>query len=222
MRVSRLLGSNGHHKRHHKALHFGAVCGALRAVKGSQAFPSTKLAVELLTLTAARSGEVRGMRWHEVDLDAAIWTVPGNRMKAGREHRVPLSARAVEILREARAYSDGSDAALVFPSARGAVISDATMGKLLRENGYDATIHGMRSSFRQWCAERTNFPREVAELALAPRQSRSRRSRLSAKRSIREAPRIDGTMVSLSFGRWRGCCAVSCLNDRRSIRIELH
>ena len=111
-----------------------------------------------MVLTAARSGEVRGATWDELDMDAAIWTVPGDRIKSGREHRVPLSPAALDVLREAVQYRDRSG--LVFPSARGKVMSDATIGKLLTENGVDAVPHGFRSSFRQWAAERTNIPRE--------------------------------------------------------------
>ena len=98
-------------------------------------------------------------------MDAAVWTVPAERIKSGRLHRVPLTPAALDVLREAAAYRDSSG--LVFPSARGKVMSDATIGKLLTENGVDAVPHGFRSSFRQWAAERTNIPREVCELALA-------------------------------------------------------
>ena len=98
-------------------------------------------------------------------MDGAVWTVPGSRIKSGREHRVPLTDAALDVLREARQYADGSG--LVFPSRTGKIMSDATVGKLLTENGVDAVPHGFRSSFRQWAAERTNIPREVAEFALA-------------------------------------------------------
>ena len=165
-RVTRLLGTNGHHRKHHAALPYDRVSDALRAVTASRrAWPCTKLAFEFLILTAARSGEVRGATWNEIDMDAAQWRIPGERMKAGREHRVPLSSRALEVLRAAAEYRDGSG--LVFPSVRGKMLSDMTLSKLMKELGFDATPHGMRSAFRQWAAERTNIPREVAELALA-------------------------------------------------------
>ena len=163
--LSAALPSNGHHRTHHRALPYSGVGGALAAVRASAAFPTTKLAFAFLVLTAARSGEARGATWAEVDMDAAVWTVPGERIKSGRLHRVPLTLAALDVLREAAAYRDSSG--LVFPSARGRVMSDATIGKLLTENGVDAVPHGFRSSFRGWAAERTNIPREVCELALA-------------------------------------------------------
>ena len=166
-RVTRLLGTNGHNKEHFAALPYGAVSGALATIRASHAWAGTKLGFEFLVLTAARSGEVRGATWAEIDTGAAVWTVPAGRMKAARAHRVPLSPRALDVLRDARALSDGSAGALVFPSVTGRAMSDSTMSKLLRENGIAAVPHGFRSSFRQWAAERTNIPREVAEEALA-------------------------------------------------------
>ena len=167
-RVARLLGTNGHHRRHFRALPHEAVSGALAAVDGSKAWIGTKLALRFLVLSWARSGEVRGMRWNEIDLDEALWTVPARRMKAGRGHRVALSPAALAVLREALVVSDDDDdeESLVFPAPRGGMLSDMTMTKLLGELGFDATIHGMRSSARQWAAE-AGWPREVAEAALA-------------------------------------------------------
>ena len=167
-RVTRLLGTNGHHRQHFRALPYADVSRALAAVRESRrAWPCTKLAIEFLVLTAARSGEVRGASWGEIDLDAAVWTVPAGRMKMGRPHRVPLSSRALAVLREAGEYSDGGAGSLLFPAPRGGMLSDMTMSKLVKELGFDSTVHGFRSSFRQWAAERTNLPREVAEEALA-------------------------------------------------------
>ena len=162
-RVGRLLGTNGHHRRHFRALAHADVGRALAAVDASKAWTGTKLCVRFLTLTAARSGEARGMRWCEVDGD--VWTVPAERMKAGRAHRVALSDAALAVLREARGKT-ANFADLVFPAPRGGMLSDMTATKLIQELGFDATIHGMRSSFRQWAAE-TGWPREVAEAALA-------------------------------------------------------
>ena len=125
-----------------------------------------KLAFEFLILTAARSGEVRLATWDEIDTEAATWTVPASRMKAGLEHRVPLSDRGLAILEEARALADGSG--LVFPGTRtGKPLSDMTLSKLMRALGLDGVPHGFRSSFRDWAAECTNAPREVMEAALA-------------------------------------------------------
>ena len=108
---------------------------------------------------------VRLATWDEFDLEEVVWTVPGERMKAKREHRVPLSGRALEVLNEARALSDTSG--LVFPSPMGKVLSDSPLSKLLRELDIAAVPHGFRSSFRDWAAECTNAPRAVMEAALA-------------------------------------------------------
>ncbi len=151
-------------KRHRRALHHSKVKEAIVRVRNSNAWDSTKLCFEFLTLTAARSGEVRAARWDEIDLDRRVWTVPAERMKMSREHRVPLSHRAVEIVHEAENLNDG--AGLVFPSIRGKILSDSTVSKLLRQLGVEAVPHGFRSSFRDWCAE-SGQPREIAEAALA-------------------------------------------------------
>ena len=153
-------------RRHFRAIHHTKAGGAIRAVRESQASPAVRLAFEFLVLTAARSGEVRGASWSEFDMETATWTVPGERMKGGREHRVPLSGRALEILEEARALDDRSD--LVFPApAGGKSMSDSTLSKLLRELDVDAVPHGFRSTFRDWCSESARVPREVAEACLA-------------------------------------------------------
>lgn len=121
-------------------------------------------ALEFLVLTAARSGEVRGAQWGEIDLDAGLWVVPKERMKAGREHRVPLSCAAVELLKELR-RDEGQG--LVFPSFKGGPISDMTLTKAMRDIGRAETVHGWRSTFRDWAAELTNYPGDMAEMALA-------------------------------------------------------
>ena len=157
--------NNGNGPRHHRALPYGDVAGALAAVRASGAGMSTRLAFEFLVLTAARSGEVRLATWDEIDVEARVWTVPGERMKAGREHRVPLCARALAILDEARILRDATG--LVFPGTRRGPLSDMTLSKLLRDLGIDAVPHGFRSSFRDWAGECTRFPREVCETALA-------------------------------------------------------
>ena len=122
------------------------------------------VAFEFLVLNASRSGEVRGARWAEVDRAAAVWTVSAARMKAGWEHRVPLSDQALAVLEEARQLADG--AGLVFPTATGRTPSQSEMPKLPRQIGLAAVPHGFRFSFRDWAAERTEAPREVCELAL--------------------------------------------------------
>lgn len=151
--------------KHNLALPYAEIAGALATVKASGAWASTKLAIEFTLLTAARSGEVRGAYWDEVDLDKAVWTIPPERMKMQREHRVPLSPQTLQILRHAEAQRDESG--LIFPSIRGKELSDMTLSKLVRENGMKCTVHGFRSSFRTWCQEMTNVQGEVAEAALA-------------------------------------------------------
>lgn len=155
-------------KAHFRALPYGEVGQALETIEASQAAMASKLAIRFLVLTAARSGEVRSAIWDEIDLDARMWTIPAHKMKAGAEHRVPLSDEAVEVLENAKALDDGSG--LIFPSPlrEGQPLSDMSLTQVLRKTGLAerATIHGMRSSFRDWCAEK-GVAREVAEAALA-------------------------------------------------------
>jgi integrase len=120
-------------------------------------------ALEFLILTAARSGEVRGARWSEFDIASALWVVPAERMKAGREHRVPLSKAASKLL---QSLPKGQGADLVFPGMRGP-LSDMSLSAVLRRMKVDATVHGFRSTFRDWVSEHTNHSSEVAEMALA-------------------------------------------------------
>lgn len=152
---------------HHAAMPFTDVpefIGQLRLVRGVGAF-----ALEFAILTAARSGEVREARWSEIDLVSKVWTVPASRMKAGRVHRVPLSDRAVEVLKIVAPLRRASeDDPLVFPSTRpGRPLSDMTLVAVLRRHAPGFTVHGFRSSFRDWCGDATTFQREVVEAALA-------------------------------------------------------
>ena len=164
-RVIATLGRQRDVVRHMRALPHPRVAEAVATVRVSGATTAAKLAFEFLVLTAARSGEVRLARWDEIDFDTEVWTVPAERMKANREHRVPLSCAAVQILQAARGLRNASK--LVFPSTRGKPLSDMTLSKLLKEQGVQAVPHGFRSSFRDWAAEETNHPREVVEAALA-------------------------------------------------------
>ena len=150
-------------RKHHRALPFANVTNALSTIKASDAYQATKDAIEFLTLTATRSGDVRGAMWTEIDGD--VWTIPGERMKSPRDHRVPLSIQAVEVLDRAREYQDTSG--LIFPSLRRKVLSDNTLSKLFRDLEIAGTPHGMRSAFRDWAAEKSDVPREIAEHALA-------------------------------------------------------
>lgn len=152
--------------QHHPALPYveiGAFMALLREQEGIVA-----LAMQFLILTAARTSEVVGARWREIDIDKATWTVPADRIKAGKEHRVPLSPRAVAILKKIRPGKIDRDA-YVFPGGRrGKPLSaNAMLALLKRIDRTDLTVHGFRSSFRDWCAEQTNYPRDVAEMALA-------------------------------------------------------
>ena len=162
--ISEVLPKAKNGKKHMKSLPHGEVGSCIQKVRESQAAETTKLAFEFLVLTATRSGEVRFATWKEIDLKKAVWTIPAERMKAGKEHRVPLPKQAVSVLNKASEFNDGSG--LVFPSVRGKVLSDSTLSKLLRELNIQAVPHGFRSSFRNWCAE-NNVDREIAEQALA-------------------------------------------------------
>lgn len=149
---------------HHAALPYqqiGAFMVDLRRQAGIGA-----AALEFATLTAARSGEVRGATWDEIDLDARTWEIPGSRMKAGKEHLVPLSDAAVAVIEKMQECRLG---AYVFPGAKdGKPLSDMSMTAVLRRMGRgDLTAHGFRSTFRDWAAESTAYPSEMAEMALA-------------------------------------------------------
>jgi integrase len=148
---------------HHAAMpyeHIAAFVSRLRESDGV-----TALALEYSILTAARSGEVLGARWSEIDLDKKVWTLPPHRMKAGREHRVPLSERAAAILRQLAEIRTGD---FVFPGRRkDRPLSDMAMQMTLRWMKADATVHGFRSSFRDWAGNETHFPRDLIETALA-------------------------------------------------------
>ena len=164
-RIGPVLGAQGNGVRHSRALPHREVAAAIETVRASRARPAVKLAFEFLVLTAARSGEVSGAVWTEMDRDEGVWSIPAPRTKGNREHRVPLCRRALEILEEARALSRSSP--LVFPSVRGKPFATTTLSELLRELNVAAVPHGFRSSFRDWAAEETDHPREVAEAALA-------------------------------------------------------
>ncbi|MCY3821698.1 MAG: tyrosine-type recombinase/integrase [Gammaproteobacteria bacterium] len=165
--IDAALPRNGVERRHMPALPYDEVADCVANVKASKrASASSKLALEFLVLTAARSSEVRKATWDEIDVEGAVWTLPAQRMKANREHRVPLSGRALEVLHDAAELTDGSE--LVFPGSRqGRPLSENTHAKLLRELGFDAVTHGFRSSFRDWASEQTHTPHAVMEAALA-------------------------------------------------------
>jgi integrase len=146
---------------HHKALPYREMPTFIERLRERQAVAA--MALEFTILTAARTGETIGARWQEIDFERALWVVPANRMKAYREHRVPLCERAIEILRTVKGL--GSD--YLFPSPRGGAMSNMAMNLLLRRMDVDVTVHGFRSVFRDWVAECTAFDRDAAEMALA-------------------------------------------------------
>ena len=154
--------------RHHPAVRVDDMPAFIKALRQHDGL--SPKALEFAVLTAARSGEVRGANWAEIDLEAAVWTVPPERMKAGKEHRVPLSAAAIKLL-EAMPRIEGTE--LVFPAPRGGQLSDMALTALTRrmnfrdDAGRVCVPHGFRSSFRDWVFERTDYPRDLAEAALA-------------------------------------------------------
>ena len=174
----------------------GAFMAALRAREGVSA-----RAVEFAILTACRSGEVRGARWAEFDITGKVWTIPAERMKAKREHQVPLSDAALALL---ASMPKDSDDDVVFAGTKGQPLSDMSLTALLRRmngdakpvwadaNGDGVTVHGFRSSFRMWAAETTNYPREVAEHALGAPVAGCSRTCLPAGFAVCQAGCIDG------------------------------
>ena len=163
--LNQVLPKPNRKPKHRASLPYTDVSDCLNVIKNSDAMLSTKLAIELLVLTATRSGEVRLANWSEVDLEAKTWTIPAERMKMKEEHIIPLSDLALDVLQQAKAL--GHDG-LIFPGMRsGRPMSDMTMSKLVKELGFPVDIHGFRTSFRTWVQEQTNTAHEVAERALA-------------------------------------------------------
>ena len=184
------LPKNGKRTKHHTALDHPDVAEALATITDSKAAQSVKLAIRFMALTAARTTEVRLADWSEIDTKTATWTIPADRMKAGREHRVPLSGPALDVIEKARQQSDGSGR--VFPGRGGRPIGHASIGTLFRRLEIGGTPHGLRSSFRNWCAE-NGIGREAAERALAhvvkgaAESAYNRTDLLEARRPVMEA-----------------------------------
>ena len=165
-RVVPVLGTQHDVVQHMRALPHREVPAAIERVRASNARPVVKLALEFLVLTAARWGEVRGAVWTEIDWDEGVWTISTTRMKAKRQHRVPLCGRAMEILDALRTLREGISP-LVFTHRRGKPLNDMELRLLLKKQKITAVPHGFRSSFRDWAAEETDHPQEVIEAALA-------------------------------------------------------
>lgn len=156
-----LLGAQRNTRQHIPAMPWSDVPAFFASLEDGGV---TALCLQFMILTACRSGEARMARWHELDLMNSIWVIPADRMKNGRMHRVPLSDAALLVLETVKPLTrDG----LVFPSPRAGCISDMATGMLMRRRGLQFRPHGFRSSFRDWCAEETDAPREVAEMCLA-------------------------------------------------------
>lgn len=151
--------------KHHAAMPYADLPAFLTELRSKETMG--RLALEALILTACRSGEVRGALWPEIDLEARLWTIPAERMKAGQEHVIPLSDAAVALFERMKAHRrENSD--LVFPgTSKGKALSDMTLTKCLRDMGKSVTAHGFRSTFADWINEQTSYPREVREAALA-------------------------------------------------------
>ena len=162
--VKSLLPANGHKTQHQAAMPHAEIGAALVRLRELDAYTVAKDALEFLILTAGRSAEVAGARWSEIDLDAATWTIPADRTKTGAEHVVTLSRMAVEVLERASQYI--ATTGLVFPSARGGQMQRPILSRVLAKLDKNATVHGFRSSFRDWAAE-SGVARDVAESVLA-------------------------------------------------------
>ncbi|CAL80531.1 Putative phage integrase [Bradyrhizobium sp. ORS 278] len=192
---------------HHPAMPYESVPSFIGELRQREA--TAALALELCILTTARSGEILGMRWSEIDLEKKVWIVPPERMKAGREHRVPLCSRAVAILSGLEAVKNGE---FVFQGkARGKPLSNMAMEMVLRRMKVaEATVHGFRSSFRDWAGNVSSFPREIVETALAhvigdkAEQAYRRSDALEKRRKLMDAwagycePRARGNVVALA------------------------
>jgi integrase len=192
--------------KHHRAVAIDAAPSVWRMLAEVEGMGAR--ALQFQVLTAARSGEVRGALWGEIDLKKAIWTVPPERTKAGKEHRVPLSEPALALLRSLKA---GKPCDLVFAAESDQQLSDMTLAAVMKRLKIDAVPHGWRSTFRDWAGDRTNFPRDLIETALAHalenkteeayRRSDAidkRRPLMNAWASYLTSPRKDGKVVNFT------------------------
>ena len=176
---------------HRAAVPFDKVGAALAKIAASDLPKAARLSVVFQTLTASRPSEARLATWGEVDLQAAVWTIPAERAKMRRPHRVPLSDQAIAVLESARKAFGGEG--LVFPGRKGAALSAATAPRVFKSLRLPGTAHGMRASFRMWAAERSTAPREVCEFALghvvgsAAEQAYQRSDLFDKRRELMEA-----------------------------------
>ena len=163
--VSKGLPKQPDRTRHFEALPYSQVPTFIIELRKANVSEITRIAFEFLILTATRTNETLKARWDEFDLDQGTWTIPRERMKAGRSHRVPLSPRCIEILKQAKVIGCGSE--FVFPGRAAQPLSNMVFLMIIRRMKKSCTAHGFRSAFRDWAAECTNYPREVCEMALA-------------------------------------------------------
>ncbi len=165
--VRKALPKQANKREHFAAVDYQDLPAVIQAIRKS-GNPITRLAVEFLTLTGCRSGEVRGAVWAEINWESAVWEIPAARMKASKAHKIPLSGRAMEILRDAWEIG-GQDDGLIFASARDASkeMTPSALARVLRRSGISETIHGMRAAFRSWAQEQTSASWAACELSLA-------------------------------------------------------
>ena len=182
-------------RNHHKALVASAVADAIRTVDESTAFETTKAAFRYLVLTASRTGETLGATWPEVNVEARTWTIPGDRTKTGKEHRVALSHGALAVLQQAATLRKDNNP-LVFPNERspGKPLSDMCFSVLLKRLGIAAVPHGFRASFRTWAQEETEADYSIMGNEHRPRSRLCRGPVIRPKRPIRASSAFDGTM----------------------------
>ncbi len=167
--VTKALPKTTGPKRNLAAVPHRQAAAAYRKISTTGGYPPARLAAQFAILTAARSGEVRGARWEEIDHQTAVWTVPAERMKGSREHRVPLTPEALRVLTDAAEHSDPSNpTAMVFPNTKRSELGAWQLSKLVSGLDIGGTLHGFRSTFRDWAADQS-VPREIAELCLAHR-----------------------------------------------------
>ena len=201
-------------RTHHRALPYTEVRSCLDTVRGSSASPSARLCLEFLVLTATRSGEARGARWDEIDLEAREWHIAADRTKTGTAHTVPLSDPAVHVLRQAHALGDGP---MVFPSPvkRKQALSDMTLMKVLHTVGFGrrSTVHGFRSSFRTWASECTETDHAVMELCLSHAVGNAV-ERAYARSDLLEKRRV-------LMARWGALCGTPLADDPPKVQPEV-
>ena len=166
--AKRGLGKQEASTAHHEALPYDRVHDCYRTFRDTDAPGSVSRVIEMAILTAGRKSEVMEATWAEIDMDGAVWTIPPERMKSGREHRIPLAPPVLDLLRRAREEDSPETAdALVFPNGGGRPVSAAAPNQRLNRHFDGITLHGFRSTFRDWVADRTDYPGELAEHALA-------------------------------------------------------